>query len=227
MPEISIVIPIYNVQKTLEECLVSIFNQTFKNYEIIAVNDGSTDDSHKILEKYKNQTTTIEQGNRGAAAARNAGAKLSQAPFIIFCDADITIKPNMLKTMLDTLKKQTEASFVYSSFKFGLKTFKLWPYNVEKLKKMPYIHTTSLIRKEHFPGFDENLKRFQDWDLWLTMSAKGYKGFWIDQILFDVKSGGSMSSWLPKFLYNFPWLKKVKEYKQAEKIIKEKHNLQI
>ena len=53
MPEISIVIPVYNAQKTLEKCLDSIFNQTFKNFEVIAVNDGSTDDSQTILKKLR------------------------------------------------------------------------------------------------------------------------------------------------------------------------------
>jgi len=225
MPEISIIIPIYNAQKTLEQCLQSIFNQTFKNFEIIAANDGSTDDSAKILKKYQEKITIITQPNQGAAKTRNTGAKMAIGQFLIFCDADIVMKPEMLEKMLQTLEKNPEASYVYSSFKFGFKTFKLWPFSAERLKEMPYIHTTSLIRKKHFPGFDENLKRLQDWDLWLTMLERGDEGKWINEVLFAVKPGGTMSSWLPSFAYKVPWLKKVKDYKQAEKIIKEKHNL--
>jgi len=225
MPQISVVIPIYNAQKTLKQCLESIFNQTFKPIEIIAVNDGSTDKSKKILEQYKKKITMIDQPNGGAAKARNAGAKIANAPFIIFCDADIIMKPEMLEKMYQVLKKHPEASYTYSAFKFGNKTFKLWEFNEQKLKQMPYIHTTSLIRKEHFPWFDEKLKRFQDWDLWLTMLKRGYKGYFINEVLFTVKSGGTMSSWLPKSLYKFPWLKQVKKYKKAEDIIKKKHNL--
>ena len=131
----------------------------------------------------------------------------------------------MLETMYNALQKHPKAAFAYSSFKYGFKTFKLWPYNAKKLKQMPYIHTTSLIRKDLFPGFDPKLTRFQDWDLFLTMAKRGDKGIWIDKILFQVKAGGTMSSWLPKFLYSFSSLKKVKKYKEAEKIIKEKHNL--
>ncbi|MBI3290943.1 glycosyltransferase family 2 protein, partial [Candidatus Falkowbacteria bacterium] len=89
MPQISIIIPIYNAAKTLEDCLQSIFSQTFKHYEIIAVNDGSTDSSAKILEKYKNKLTLITQKNEGAASARNAGAKAARGEFIIFCDSDV------------------------------------------------------------------------------------------------------------------------------------------
>ena len=225
MPEISIIIPVYNAEKTLEKCLESVFKQTFQNFEIIAVNDGSTDDSLKILKKYQAKITIISQPNQGAAKARNAGGKMAVASFVIFCDADVVMKPEMLETMLTALKKRPKASYAYSSFKFGVKTFKLWPFNAEKLKQMPYIHTTSLIRQEHFPGFDKNLKRFQDWDLWLTMLRRGYKGIWIDKILFTVKPGGTMSAWLPQYFYKFSSLNKVRQYKEAEKIIKRKHRL--
>ena len=168
----------------------------------------------------------MTQPNQGTAAARIAGAKIAQADFIIFCDADIVLKPEMLETMVATLKKSPQASYAYCAFKFGQKTFKLWPFSAEKLKKIPYIHTTSLIRKKHFTGFDKNLKRFQDWDLWLTMLEKGYTGKFIPEILFTVVPGGTMSHWLPKVFYKFSWFKKVKEYRRAEKIIKQKHNLE-
>ncbi|NUM25378.1 MAG: glycosyltransferase family 2 protein [Candidatus Buchananbacteria bacterium] len=225
MAEISIVIPVYNAQKTLPNCLKSILNQTFKNFEIIAVNDGSTDGSLAELEQYRNKITIINQQNKGAAHARNQGAKISRSPFIIFCDADIIMYPKMLETMIKTLKVNQNASYAYSSFKFGFKNFKLFPFDGEKLRQMPYIHTTSLIRREHFPGFDEKLKRFQDWDLWLTMYKRGYVGHFIPQVLFEVASGGTMSSWLPKFIYRFPFLKKVNAYQAAKKIIQKKHNL--
>ncbi len=225
MEKISIIIPVYNAQKTLQNCLESIFSQTHNNFEIIAVNDGSTDKSGKILKKYNNKIIIIEQKNQGAPSARNAGAKLANSPYIIFCDADIIMKPNMLENLYSALQTNPQASYSYCNFKFGFKKFKLFSFDAEKLKKMPYIHTTSLIRKKHFLGFDQKLNKFQDWDLWLTMLENGHKGVWIDKILFKVKSGGTMSSWLPSFAYKLPWLKKVKKYKQAEKIIKEKHNL--
>lgn len=225
MPKISVVIPVYNAAKTLEKCLSSIFNQTLTSFEIIAVNDGSTDKSLKILQKYRSQITIMNQPNQGASKARNAGAKMTRGPFVIFCDADIIMEKNMLELMSKTLEKNPKVSYVYSSFKYGLKTFKLWPYNAKKLKQMPYIHTTSLIRKKDFPGFNPKLKRFQDWDLWLTMLKRGYKGKWIDKVLFKILPGGTMSSWIPKFFYKFTSLKKVKKYKEAETIIKEKYNL--
>lgn len=227
MAKISVVIPIYNGEKTLEKCLSSIFNQSFEEtkIEVIAVNDGSTDNSQKILEKYKDRITVVNQPNKGANIARNTGAGLATSDFIIFCDADIVMEKIMLQEMYDALKKNPQASYVYSSFIFGKKLFKLWEFDEEKLKQMPYIHTTSLIRKKHFPGFDKNLKKFQDWDLWLTMLKRGYTGKFIPKVLFTVQSGGTMSSWLPKFMYKFSFLPTVKKYNQAKKIIKQKHNL--
>ncbi|MDX9893003.1 MAG: glycosyltransferase family A protein [Patescibacteria group bacterium] len=225
MSQIDIIIPVYNAQRTLKRCLESIFNQTFSDYKIIAVNDGSTDNSLKILENYRSQITIINQANHGAAHARNQGAKIASAPFIIFIDADIIAQPMMLEKMYQALQKHPEVSYAYSSFKFGFKTFKLWPFDAEKLKQTPYIHTSSLIRAKDFPGFDEKLRRFQDWDLWLRMNNHGHPGYFIDQVLFKVISGGTMSSWLPKFAYRLNFLNQTKKYQAAKEIIIKKHNL--
>jgi hypothetical protein len=91
---------------------------------------------------------------------------------------------------------------------------------------MPYIHTSSLIRRADFPGFDETLKKFQDWDLWLSIAESGGKGVWIDKMLFSVAPGGSMSDWLPAIAYRLlPFLPAVKKYNKARLIIKKKHGL--
>jgi len=128
--------------------------------------------------------------------------------------------------MLKTLKDNQSASYAYSSFRYGFKIFKLWPFSPERLKIIPFIHTTSLIRREHFSGFDENIKKLQDWDLWLTMLAKGHAGIWINKVLFKVQTGGTMSAWLPSGAYKLlPFLPEVKKYNQALSIIKQKHSL--
>jgi hypothetical protein len=129
--------------------------------------------------------------------------------------------------MLLALKSDNEASFVYSSFKWGWKKFKLWPFDSEKLKQMPYIHTSSLIRREVFPCFDESLKKFQDWDLFLTIVEKGGRGAYIPEVLFTVTVGGTMSNWLPSFVYKLPWLKlRGKEkYDDWKKVIQKKHKI--
>jgi len=226
MAQISIVIPAYNADNTIGQCLNSILRQSFRDYEIIVVNDGSTDKTLKILEQFEDRIEIISQKNQGAAAARNQGAARANSEFIIFCDADIVMKPMMLEKMFSALKNNSNAAYCYSSFQFGFKTFKLWPFDTVKLKQMPYIHTTSLIRRQSFPGFDESLKRFQDWDLWLTMLEKNQFGCFIPEVLFTVKSGGTMSAWLPKIFYRLPWKSaKVKKYQAAEEVIRTKHKL--
>lgn len=230
---VSIIIPIYNQTKKLDECLESIKNQTYSNYEIIVVNDRSTESMSKVIKKYQHEfgikMEVINcQSRQGAPHARNRGFKNSQGEFVLFCDADAVLNPETLEIMLNTLKSYPEASYVYSSHLYGYKLFRSFPFDPEKLKQMPYIHTTSLIRREHFPelGWDESIKKLQDWDLWLTMLEQGHKGFWIDQVLFKIKPGGVYSSWLPSLTYKLlPFLPKVKKYKEAMRIVKEKHGL--
>ena len=238
---ISIIIPTYNHRAALAKCLVSIVAQTYRDYEVIVVDDGSTDGTADFLENY--ESGIMNQGdhslhnslfiihnstNQGAPAARNAGLQNAKGEYVLFCDADVVMRPDMLQKMYDALQKYPEVSYAYSSFKFGWKTFTLCPFDGEKLKRMPYIHSTSLIRRAHFPktGWDESLKRLQDWDLFLTMFEEGHTGAWIPDILFTVSvRRGGMSSWLPSFFYKIPFLPIVKKYKAAETIVKKKHHL--
>lgn len=234
MSRVSIIIPTFQHRDTIGTCLLSLLNQTFKDYEIIVVNDGSTDNTAEILEKYKDKIKIITQENKGAPAARNKGFKESFGEFIIFCDADVKTRPEMLQKMLDALLEHKEYSYAYSSFKWGWKNFKLHEFDAEKLKRGNFITSTSLIRREHFPqsGWDESLKKFQDWDLWLTMLKEGHKGYWIPEYLFSVKPRrNGISSWLPSFFHKIPWEKigwiprEIKKYNTALEIIKEKHRL--
>jgi glycosyltransferase involved in cell wall biosynthesis len=229
---ISLIIPVYNQAEHLDNCLASIKKQTYNNYEIIIINDGSKDNPGAVIEKYKKiftfKLSYFEQSNVGASAARNRGARLAKGEYLIFCDADIILGPAMLELMRNTLKENFNASYCYSSFIWGKKVFRLWPFDAKKLKTMPYINTASLIRKEHFPGFDETLKRFQDWDLWLTMLEQGHTGVWLNQILYKVNLGGvqTMSRWLPSPAYKtLKFLPAVKKYNLAKNIIINKHNL--
>lgn len=229
---ISVIIPAYQHGKEIEKCLKSIFSQTFKDYEIIVVNDGSTDNTLEILEKYKDKIKIINQENKGAGVARNLGYANSQGEFILFCDADMVLKSEMLEKLLGALKNNPDKSYAYSSFKFGWKEFKGGKFNPEKLRKINYIHTSALIRREHFPKFDESLKKFQDWDLWLTMLENNYHGIWVPEILFKIKPRKTgISHWLPSFFYKWP-LKKlgicskiINDYEKAKEIIYKKHRI--
>lgn len=224
---ISVIIPAYNASKTIGRCLSSVFSQTYKDLEVIIVNDGSTDDLNSALLGFTERMAVYEQANQGAPAARNYGFKQSHGEFVIFLDADIVMKPKMLEKLFLALKAEPGASFAYSSFYWSWKRFKLWPFSHERLKQIPYIHTSALIRREVFPGFDLALKKFQDWDLFLTIAENGGSGVFIAEALFRISGKGTMSSWLPSFVYKLPFLRlKAKDkYREAENIIRKKHKL--
>ena len=104
MPKISVIVPVYNVEKYLKQCLDSILNQTFFDIEIICVNDGSEDASSLILEEYKNKDNRIKvvvKENGGLSSARNAGLKVAQGEFISFIDSDDWIEKTMLEKLYD------------------------------------------------------------------------------------------------------------------------------
>jgi glycosyltransferase involved in cell wall biosynthesis len=228
MATISIIIPAYNAERTLEETLDSITQQTYRDYEVIVVDDGSTDRTAEIVLTHSLQPTLIQQTNAGAAVARNTGADGAQGDYFLFCDADIVLQPNALQKMFVTLDEHPEAAYAYSGFRYGWKTFPMLTFDPYRLRQIPYIHTTSLIRAKHFPGFDPALKRFQDWDLWLTMLERGDIGVGIPEVLFSVKPGGTMSRWVPKALLELPLFKTlpaVRSYHHAKIIIDKKHHL--
>lgn len=101
-PEISIIVPVYNVEIYLEKCLNSIIGQSFTNYEIILVNDGSTDNSGEICDEYckkDERIRVINKDNGGLSSARNAGIKVAQGEFIGFVDSDDWIDKDMYKEL--------------------------------------------------------------------------------------------------------------------------------
>ena len=106
MPEISVIVPVYNVEKYLSQCLESIINQTFSDIEIICVNDGSTDNSRQILEEYKLKDSRIiieDKANGGLSSARNTGLKAAKGRVISFVDSDDWIAPDMLEKLYNDM----------------------------------------------------------------------------------------------------------------------------
>lgn len=107
-PLISVIIPIYNVEKYLEKCLNSVVNQDYKNIEIILINDGSTDDSLNIANKYKEIDKRIKifsQKNQGLSAARNTGLDKSTGEYITFIDSDDFVTKDYISYLFNLLKK--------------------------------------------------------------------------------------------------------------------------
>ena len=107
MPEISIIIPVYNCAKYLGRCLDSLRDQTFQDWEAICIDDGSTDDSVKVLEDYAARDARVRvlaKTGAGTSSARNAGLDAAQAPFIMFCDGDDWYEPSMCARLLAAMR---------------------------------------------------------------------------------------------------------------------------
>ena len=108
---ISVIVPVYNVEEYLEECLESIRQQTFTDIEVILVNDGSTDSSKEICERFcqaDNRFKLINQENQGQSVARNRGVKESVGQFIMFVDSDDVINTNVLEVLLPYMKTDVD-----------------------------------------------------------------------------------------------------------------------
>jgi len=114
-PEISVVIPAYNAEKYIADSITSVTNQTFLSWELIIVDDGSTDNTAAVVEKFRdnNKITLVKQPNKGVSAARNAGIKKAKGRFITFLDADDYYLPDNLRKKYDVLVKDTSIDFVY------------------------------------------------------------------------------------------------------------------
>lgn len=107
MKKISIIVPVYNVEKYVEKCIQSLINQSYKNIEIILVDDGSNDRSNKIIDEYAkvdSRILTIHQKNKGVSAARNAGLKVATGEYVRFVDPDDYVDYQMYETMLKKIE---------------------------------------------------------------------------------------------------------------------------
>lgn len=106
---VSVIIPVYNVEKYIDECVKSIINQSYKKLDIILIDDGSTDNSGKICDQYKeydDRIRVIHKSNGGAASAKNAGLKNILGEYIVFVDGDDFIKPNSIKKQVEMLESK-------------------------------------------------------------------------------------------------------------------------
>lgn len=134
-------------------------------------------------------------GERPANVKRNEGARNATEPYLFFCDDDVVLMPDCLEKYLAALEVDPKAAFAYGGFKhvvyegisFPLSSSVQLPgaWDPNRLKARNYISMMSLIRKDKFPGFDEELRRFEDWDLWLTILEAGGHAVYVNQVLHE------------------------------------------
>ena len=114
MPKVSVIIPVYNCERFIGAAIESVLHQTFKDYELIVVDDGSTDKTSKFVDTYKDRLKYLTQSNSGQASARNLGFRCSSGEYLAFLDADDLWYPNMLETEVMALDENPKSGLVYS-----------------------------------------------------------------------------------------------------------------
>lgn len=162
IPELTIVIPCRETENA-ETTLLSLSRQSYQDFETIVVPD---------------------QG-KGSNWARNEGFKSVKSEYVLFSDNDINWKSNALETMMEVLKATPKASYCYGRYRINNQIWCHKAWDPVELKRENYISTMSIIRSKDFPGFDENIKRLQDWDLWLTMLEQGKRGVYCEDLIFE------------------------------------------
>lgn len=184
--KVSIIIPVYNAEKYLEECLESALNQTFSDIEVIAVNDGSTDSSLDILKKYQNKIKIITKENGGTASALNVGIKNMTGEWFKWLSADDLLYPNAVEDLLNEFSKyeNKKNTILYSNFDLidsegeiisqniepNYNELSNFEFNVILLDHFVGNAITSLIHKstlDEYGLFDENIGLLEDSELWL------------------------------------------------------------
>ena len=202
---ISIIIPCFNSGITLPRTLNSIINQTWKNKEIIIVNDGSTDkETLHIINNFREipGILVINQPNLGLPAARNSGAYASKGKYLFFIDSDDWLELDSLKLMYEFLKVNTDAAFVYSDIVLEGEVRKVIKkeYNFFEqlfLNQLPYSIFIPKKKWINFGGYDEDMKLgYEDWEFNIRLGANENYGKRLSKPLFhyNVSNSGMLIS---------------------------------
>ena len=184
MPLVSVVVPAYNAERTLKASVDSVLAQDFRDFEIIVVNDGSSDSTKAILATYDSQIQVIDQINRGAPAARNAGVSAASGKLIAFLDSDDLWSPDKLTRSVAALALNPSASLVFSDCR-GLRadgtTSTFYSYDgAPSLKEMlengfEIVPSAVTMRRDVFQacgGFSDSFAPIYFEDLWLWFLAR-------------------------------------------------------
>jgi len=203
MTKISVIIPCYNSGEVIKHAIDSIFEQTYKDFEIIVVNDGSDDsETIQILENLSNDIKVINQSNKGLSAARNTGAQNAKGKYILPLDCDDYLSPNFLEKMIDKIKVSENLAYVFSDIKmFGEKKGILnreYNYFVQLFtNQLPYCLLMDKKLWREVGGYDEKMKLgYEDWEFNIRLGKNGYYGLRVNEPLFNyrVSSQGMMKS---------------------------------
>jgi glycosyltransferase involved in cell wall biosynthesis len=191
MPKVSVIIPCFNQGEFVDEAVDSILAQTFQDFEIIVVNDGSTDNFtiEKLNSYAKHKTKVIHTTNQGLAAARNNGIRVSVGNYIL--DADDRIGNTYIEKAVEILDENKNIGILYCEAEFfGEKTdeWELPAYSFFEFLNENQIFCSAFYRRVDYnktDGYDSNLiYGWEDWDFWLSLIERGVEVFRIPETLF-------------------------------------------
>lgn len=194
-PKVSVVIPAYNQAEYLDQAIQSALNQTYNNYEIIVVDDGSTDNSREVVGHFGNRVRYVWQKNLGLSAARNAGIRIARGEYIALLDSDDLFEPDFLSTLIMTLERNPRADAIYCVAQTVDLANNPLPQRIGRVV-LPELFYETLLKGGFFPPtcmlahkycydnylFDESLRRVEDLDLWLKI-ARHYTVIGLDKVL--------------------------------------------
>ncbi len=216
---VSVIIPSYNVAPYIKETLDSVFAQTYRNFEVIVVNDGSPDTValEDALLPYCDRITYIKQENRGLSGARNTGLRAATGTLVALLDADDLWMPNYLEEQTSFLREHPEFDLVYcNSIFFGDSIYdgKDWmtvcPSDGEAtaaaiISRRCHVFVAVTARREVLGslGFDESLRSCEDFDCWLRLTAAGHKIGYHRKILVRYRKHNSSLSANPARMAEF------------------------
>ena len=187
LPAVSVIIPLYNKEIIVEKALRSVLQQTFKGFELIIVDDGSTDNSLNIVKSIKDERITlIKQENGGPSKARNTGIKAAKSHWIVFLDADDELTPTALHDFIRLSKENCNADIIncttyirhigsikridHKSTGFIKNAFKYWFYGGLMPGTGHSMFRTKLLKENLY---DERLRRYEDAELLFRILKKG------------------------------------------------------
>jgi glycosyltransferase involved in cell wall biosynthesis len=203
-PRVSVIIPAYNGDKYIVQAVESVINQTYKNREIIIIDDGSTDNTRQVLQPYLDTIRYLHQTNQGVAAARNCGIREAKGELIAFLDQDDFFFPDKLAAQVALFDTQTSLGIVNSGWRLvndeGEKLFdiKPWKYlpklNLETwVVYMPILPSAMMFSKhwlEQVGGFDSQYDSVDDADLILRLALSGCEAAWLTQVTVAYRQHG-------------------------------------
>jgi glycosyltransferase involved in cell wall biosynthesis len=194
--KVSVVIPCFNLGSYLDEAVDSVLAQTFQDFEIVVVDDGSTDEqTRRLLSDYrKPRTRVIRSENRGLPAAKNLGLAQTTGPYVCMLDADDRLDPALLEKSVAALDGDPSVAFVSHWLRtFGDETWEWKPTRCDapSLLDVNTVNGAALVRRtalEAVGGFDESMRDgCEDWDLWIGLVERGFKGRILPEVLFHYR----------------------------------------